>query len=94
VLAAGGYPASYNSGDVINGLDSQTLADRKIFHAGTTEKDGKIVTAGGRVLCAVALGDSVSDAQKKAYELVDTINWDKVYYRTDIGYRAVERENN
>ncbi len=92
VLAAGGYPASYNSGDVINGLDTNTQTDRKTFHAGTAEKDGKIVTAGGRVLCAVALGDSVGEAQTKAYELVDEINWDKVYYRTDIGYRAIDRE--
>lgn len=92
VLAAGGYPASYNSGDVINGLDTNTQTDRKTFHAGTAEKDGNIVTAGGRVLCAVALGDSVSDAQTKAYELVEEINWDNVYYRTDIGYRAIDRE--
>lgn len=92
VLAAGGYPANYNSGDVINGLETNTKTDRKIFHAGTAEKDGKIVTAGGRVLCAVALGDSVSEAQTKAYELVDEISWDNVYYRTDIGYRAIERE--
>jgi len=92
VLAAGGYPASYNSGDIINGLESNTKTDRKIFHAGTAEKDGNIVTAGGRVLCAVALGDSVSEAQTKAYELVDEISWDKVYFRTDIGYRAIDRE--
>lgn len=93
VLAAGGYPADYNSGDAINGLDTNTKTDRKTFHAGTAEKDGKIVTAGGRVLCAVALGESVSEAQTKAYELVDEISWDKVYYRTDIGYRAVQRES-
>ena len=92
VLAAGGYPASYNSGDVISGLENTETPDQKIFHAGTAEKDGKIVTAGGRVLCAVALGDSVTEAQKKAYELVQEINWDNVYYRTDIGYRAIERE--
>ena len=92
VLAAGGYPASYNSGDVINGLDTNTKIDRKIFHAGTAEKDGNIVTAGGRVLCAVALGNSVSEAQTKAYELVNEISWNEVYYRTDIGYRAIDRE--
>lgn len=92
VLAAGGYPASYHSEDVISGLNSNTKTDRKIFHAGTAKKDDEIVTAGGRVLCAVALGDSVSDAQKKAYELVDTINWNDIYYRTDIGYRAIDRE--
>ncbi|MDH5518705.1 MAG: phosphoribosylamine--glycine ligase [Gammaproteobacteria bacterium] len=93
VLAAGGYPASYHSADIISGLETNTATDRKIFHAGTAEKDGNIVTAGGRVLCAVALGDSVSEAQSKAYELVKQIDWDKVYYRTDIGYRAVQREN-
>ena len=92
VLAAGGYPASYACDDIIHGLDSNTASDRKIFHAGTALKDGNIVTAGGRVLCAVALGDSVSDAQSKAYELVKQISWHKLYYRTDIGYRAVERE--
>jgi len=92
VLAAGGYPASYNSGDAISGLANTETTDQKVFHAGTAEKDGDIVTAGGRVLCAVALGDSVSDAQSKAYQLVEKINWDNVYYRTDIGYRAVDRE--
>ena len=92
VLAAGGYPADYNSGDVIKGLDINKEIDRKIFHAGTAEKDSNIVTAGGRVLCAVALGNSVSEAQQKAYELVKQISWDKVYYRTDIGYRAIDRE--
>lgn len=93
VLAAGGYPEKYNSGDVISGIENTETADRKIFHAGTTEKDGKVVTAGGRVLCAVALGDSVTEAQKKAYELVEKISWKDVYYRTDIGYRAVQRES-
>jgi len=93
VLAAGGYPEKYNSGDVISGMENTETADRKIFHAGTAEKDGEVVTAGGRVLCAVALGDSVTEAQKKAYELVDEISWKDVYYRTDIGYRAVQRES-
>jgi len=93
VLAAGGYPEKYNSGDVISGMENTETADRKIFHAGTAEKDGEVVTAGGRVLCAVALGNSVTEAQKKAYELVDKVSWKDVYYRNDIGYRAVRRES-
>jgi phosphoribosylamine--glycine ligase len=64
----------------------------KVFHAGTSEKAGRIVTAGGRVLCATALGESVAQAQQKAYVLTRSISWDKVYYRSDIGYRAVARE--
>ena len=93
VLAAGGYPDSYHKGDIISGLENTETDSQKIFHAGTAEQDQQIVTNGGRVLCAVALGDSVTEAQKKAYELVNKINWDNVYYRTDIGYRAVARES-
>ena len=92
VLAAGGYPDSYNKGDVIHGLDNTETDTTKIFHAGTAEKDGDIVTNGGRVLCAVALGDSVSEAQQKAYELANKVSWNNMYFRTDIGYRAVARE--
>ena len=92
VLAAGGYPDSYRKGDVISGLDGTETAMTKVFHAGTAEKDGKVVTSGGRVLCACALGDSVTEAQRKAYEVVKKISWDNVYYRTDIGYRAIARE--
>jgi phosphoribosylamine--glycine ligase len=91
VLAAGGYPDSYNKGDPISGLDADSHNDRKIFHAGTKATAAGVVTAGGRVLCAVALGNDVADAQTKAYELVDKINWDNIYYRRDIGYRAVKR---
>jgi len=95
VLAAGGYPLSYGSGDAISGLpDPATETDSKVFHAGTTDKDGEVVTAGGRVLCAVALGNSVTEAQKHAYELTHSIDWNGVYYRDDIGYRAVAREQN
>ncbi|MCW8922942.1 MAG: phosphoribosylamine--glycine ligase, partial [Gammaproteobacteria bacterium] len=92
VLAAGGYPDDYNRGDVISGLDSADNVNTKIFHAGTAEKDGEIVTAGGRVLCACALGDSVTDAQARAYEIVNKISWKDVYFRTDIGHRAIARE--
>lgn len=91
VLAAGGYPADYAKGDVISGIPTAT-ADSKVFHAGTTEKDGQTVTNGGRVLCAVALGQNVSDAQTKAYEAVKQISWNGVNFRTDIGHRAISRE--
>jgi phosphoribosylamine--glycine ligase len=94
VLAAGGYPASYNKGDAISGLPS-TEADssnEKVFHAGTKDIDGEVTTNGGRVLCAVGLGNTVTEAQQQAYKLTKKISWDKVYYRTDIGYRAAARE--
>ncbi|MFV9614669.1 MAG: phosphoribosylamine--glycine ligase [Gammaproteobacteria bacterium] len=92
VLAAGGYPESYHKGDIISGLENTETESTKVFHAGTTEKDGKVVTNGGRVLCAVALGNSVTEAQNLAYQVVDKISWDNVYFRTDIGHRAVARE--
>lgn len=92
VLAAGGYPGSYHKGDVITGLPAET-PDSKVFHAGTAEKDGHIITQGGRVLCVVALGETVAEAQKQAYELITPIHWDGMYYRHDIGYRAIAREN-
>ena len=94
VLAAGGYPASYNKGDVISGLPSTDAdsSNEKVFHAGTKDIDGQVTTNGGRVLCAVGLGNSVTEAQQQAYELTKKISWDKVYYRTDIGYRAAARE--
>ena len=92
VLAAGGYPDSYAKGAVIHGLDAAAKLDGKVFHAGTAEKEGEIVTNGGRVLCAVGLGNSVTAAQAQAYRLVQAIQWDKVYYRTDIAYRAIARE--
>jgi len=63
-----------------------------VFHAGTTEKNGDVVTNGGRVLCVTALGDSVTQAQQRAYAAVKKISWDNAYYRTDIGYRAIARE--
>ncbi len=91
VLAAGGYPNAYNKGDVISGLDTQ-LTDAKVFHAGTKLIDGEVTTNGGRVLCATALGNTVAEAQAKAYELTHAVTWKDVYYRDDIGYRAVARE--
>jgi phosphoribosylamine--glycine ligase len=92
VLAAGGYPESYNKGDVISGLPDAEVEGEKVFHAGTQKTEEGIVTNGGRVLCACALGNSVSEAQQKAYQLVKQISWNNVYYRTDIGYRAIQRE--
>jgi phosphoribosylamine--glycine ligase len=93
VLAAGGYPADYAKGKVIRGLsDNSDLPTAKIFHAGTKLVDGQVVTNGGRVLCATALGDSVTQAQARAYQLVKQVNWEEMYYRKDIGYRAVARE--
>ncbi|MDH3978134.1 MAG: phosphoribosylamine--glycine ligase, partial [Gammaproteobacteria bacterium] len=92
VLAAGGYPESYDKGDIISGLPDEERPTQKVFHAGTSNDGDNVVTNGGRVLCAVALGDTTEQAQKSAYELVNEITWPNVFYRTDIGYRAVARE--
>ncbi len=92
VLAAGGYPGDYNKGDVISGLPQADTEGEKVFHAGTSEKDGHVVTSGGRVLCATALGNTVSEAQQRAYALAKQIQWDGVFCRSDIGYRAIARE--
>ena len=92
VMAAGGYPEGYRKGDVISGLPDGEWEGLKVFHAGTKLQDGSVVTSGGRVLCATALGSSVGEARDKAYELAGSISWDDVYYRTDIGHRAVARE--
>ncbi|MGH8264704.1 MAG: phosphoribosylamine--glycine ligase, partial [Steroidobacterales bacterium] len=92
VMAAAGYPDSYAQDDVISGLDAAAALPGKVFHAGTKLKDGKVVTAGGRVLCAVGLGASVIEAQRSAYALVKCIDWRGVHYRRDIGGRAIERE--
>ncbi|MGL4316633.1 MAG: phosphoribosylamine--glycine ligase [Pseudomonas sp.] len=93
VIAAGGYPADYAKGDVIEGLDAAAKIDGKVFHAGTAlNAAGEVVTAGGRVLCATAIGNSVSDAQLQAYRLAEQIRWNGSFYRTDIGYRAIARE--
>lgn len=94
VMAAGGYPADYRNGDVIHGLPLEEVADGKVFHAGTKlREDDMVVTNGGRVLCVTALGDTVAQAQQRAYELMKDIHWDGSFSRSDIGYRAIEREN-
>ena len=94
VLAAKNYPSTPQKGDVISGLDYNFPSDTKIFQAGTSLKDGNVVTSGGRVLCATALGNTVLEAQQKAYEAIKHINWDGMFYRSDIAYRAIEREQN
>ncbi|MGF1903706.1 phosphoribosylamine--glycine ligase [Aliivibrio salmonicida] len=92
VLAAGGYPADYAKGDVIS-LPATELEGQKIFHAGTTNNAaGDVTTNGGRVLCATALGNTVSEAQERAYELTKQVSWNGMFHRNDIGYRAIARE--
>jgi phosphoribosylamine--glycine ligase len=90
VLAAGGYPDAYQKNAIISGLPEQEQKDSKIFHAGTTFIGDSIATAGGRVLCACALGQDIKEAQTKAYELAHKIHWDSIYYRTDIGFKAIK----
>ncbi len=92
VMAAGGYPGAYRKNDEIQGLGAAPVADIKVFHAGTALAGGRVVTAGGRVLCVCALGPSVRRAQHRAYETVAKIRWDGAQYRRDIAYRAIERE--
>ena len=90
VLAAGGYPLAYESGDPITGLGDE-IADSKVFHAGTRSDDGNIVTSGGRVLAVVGLGRDIVAAQRTAYARVARIGWRGMQYRRDIGYRALAR---
>jgi phosphoribosylamine--glycine ligase len=92
VMAAGGYPDTVRKGDAIEGLDRAARLPGKVFHAGTRLAEKKVLTNGGRVLCAVGLGNTVGDAQHQAYELVDSIKWRDAQFRRDIGYRAIERE--
>ncbi|MFT6915001.1 MAG: phosphoribosylamine--glycine ligase [Motiliproteus sp.] len=92
VLAAANYPADYPKGDIIS-LPAFETEGCKLFHAGTANRDGQVVTAGGRVLCATALGNTVTDAQAKAYALLKQVSWKGVNYRTDIAYRAIARES-
>lgn len=92
VLAAGGYPADYAKGDIIS-LPKTEVEGQKIFHAGTTNNDaGDVITNGGRVLCATALGNTVLEAQERAYELTKQVSWNRMFHRNDIGYRAIARE--
>jgi phosphoribosylamine--glycine ligase len=93
VLAAANYPDTPRKGDVITGLPKGNSfgEDAHVFHAGTAEKDGEVVTAGGRVLCVTALGENTRLAQKRAYEVLTRINWDGMQFRKDIGYRAISR---
>ncbi|MBE02524.1 phosphoribosylamine--glycine ligase [Marinobacter lutaoensis] len=92
VLAAGGYPGSYAKGDAITGLPDTEVDGEKVFHAGTRLEGDQVVTAGGRVLCATALGATVTEAQQRAYALAGRIQWRDVFYRKDIAYRAIARE--
>lgn len=91
VLAAGGYPNEYRKGDEIQGLDSSM--DGKVFHAGTVLEDEKVLSNGGRVLGITTLGETVSEAQQKAYEINQQISYADKYCRSDIGYRAIARES-
>jgi phosphoribosylamine--glycine ligase len=92
VLAAAGYPDSVRQGDAIEGLDAAECLPGKLFHAGTRREHGRVLTSGGRVLCAVGLGASVSDAQTQAYALIEPIQFRGMQLRRDIGYRAIARE--
>jgi len=91
VIAAAGYPEAPRTGDPIHGLEQAARLPGKVFHAGTKLEHGRIVTSGGRVLCAVGLGERVADAQRQAYALVDAIHIDGAHFRRDIGYRAIAR---
>ncbi|GJL81488.1 MAG: phosphoribosylamine--glycine ligase [marine bacterium B5-7] len=92
VMAAGGYPFDYRSGDPISGLDHVNDVTTHVFHAGTCLDHQQVVTCGGRVLCVTALGDTVSEAHKRAYTACESIYFDNAYYRRDIGHRAITRE--
>ena len=93
VLAAAGYPESVRKGDVISGLNADFPPQVKVFHAGSARQDGQVVTSGGRVLCVVGLADTVSHARQVTYDAVREISWTGMFYRKDIGYRAVKRES-
>jgi len=92
VMAAANYPDTPQTGDAISGLDKADSNIVKTFHAGTKLEGDQVVTSGGRVLCVTALGETVKAAQQNAYQAIENIHWDGCYYRRDIGYRAIERE--
>lgn len=93
IMATRGYPGDYGKGSVIEGLDAAAAIDGvQIFHAGTKESGGKITANGGRVLNVCALGKTVSEARERAYQAVSKIKWPEGFYRSDIGWRAIERE--
>ena len=92
VMAAGGYPDSYRTGDVINGIEAANATGCKVFHAGTIADGDKVTTAGGRVLCVTALGENIAAAQRLAYAGVNHIHWPDAFCRRDIGFRAIGRE--
>ena len=93
IMATKGYPGEYGKGSVIDGLDDAAeIEGVEIFHAGTASKDGRIVANGGRVLNICALGKTVSEAQARAYQAVDRVNWPEGFFRRDIGWQAVKRE--
>jgi phosphoribosylamine--glycine ligase len=94
VMASAGYPESASKGDIINGLDRDYPEHTKVFHAGTASHDGNVITAGGRVLCVTGMADTVSSAQHLVYDAINLIDCDALFYRKDIGYRAVDRETN
>jgi phosphoribosylamine---glycine ligase len=92
VLAAGGYPSDYRKGDLITGLDAANSTSSRVFHAGTRRlEDGGVVTDGGRVLCVVGLGEDFRRAQENAYRASQNIHFNGIYFRSDIGHRALER---
>ena len=93
VMASRGYPDTYEKGKRITGLERVAGGDAKIFHAGTRLVNGEVLSDGGRVLCAVALGDTVAAARDKAYDAVGKVSWDGAFWRTDIAYRALQRES-
>jgi phosphoribosylamine--glycine ligase len=92
-MAAGGYPEEYQKGDLISGINEVNSSDCKAFHAGTQLEGETVLTNGGRVLCVTALGETAKEAQNKAYQAVSGVQWNNTYFRTDIGYRAINREN-
>jgi phosphoribosylamine--glycine ligase len=94
VVSSEGYPASFEKGQVIGGLDAVEAAGTTVFHAGTAEQDGAIINSGGRVLGVTALGNTVQEAQQKVYKALENLDWKGGFYRKDIGYRAINREQN